>query len=42
MRNRYLIVVKYHPNIAKYHPNIVKYHVNIVKYHPLFNSRSTS
>ena len=33
MRNKYLIVTKYHVNIVKYHPNIVKYHVNIVKYH---------
>jgi hypothetical protein len=27
MRNKYLIVNKYHVNIVKYHPNIVKYHV---------------
>ena len=33
MRNKVLIVMKYHPNIMKYHPNIIKYHVNIMKYH---------
>ena len=26
MRNKYLIVMEYHPNIMKYHPNIMKYH----------------
>jgi len=38
MRNRYLIVAKYHPNDAKNHPNNAKFHVNDAKYHPLFNS----
>jgi hypothetical protein len=41
MRNKYLKVIKYHPNIVKYHVNLVKYHANIVKYHHLLNSRMT-
>ena len=36
MRNKYLIVMKYHPNIMKYHPP--EHH----EIPPLFNSRSTS